>query len=130
MTTAPSAGSKGISHMCARKNMLLALGAMLLAQPLFLREPRAAANGLRARSVLPLPLQQINFINVYGFPVAEEGDQNAQSHSRLRGRVGGHENREYLAMQPPKSRERNQVQVHSVQDQFNRHQNDHHVPPR
>src|ERR1700689_4785323 len=77
------------------------------------------------------PLQQIHFVYIDRLLVAEEGDQNSEPDRSLGGGVGNHENGKYLAVQSsPKPRKRNQVEVHSVQNQFDRHQDDDHVAAR
>src|SRR5271166_4058337 len=77
-----------------------------------------------------LPLQQIHFVHVHRLLVAEEGDDDAEADRGFGGGVGNHEDREHLPVQSVQPRERHQVQVHGIQDQLNRHQNDDHVAPR
>src|SRR5579862_2548013 len=84
-----------------------------------------------------LPLQQIHFIHVDRLPITEEGDQNSQPDGSFSCCVGDYKNCENLTMQCvpavnplPVARKRHQVQIDGVQDQLNRHQYDHDVPPR
>jgi hypothetical protein len=56
-----------------------------------------------------LPLQQIDFVHIHRFFVAEEGDQNSKSYSRFGRCVSDYEDGKYLAMQSPQSRERHEV---------------------
>ena len=98
---------------------------------MFEKEPAAISFQPSACRYLPWsPLQQVHFVHIHGFLVAEEGDHNAKPHGGLRRRVGNHENRKNLPVQVLEPRKRHQIQVDRIQDQLNGHQNDDHIAAR
>src|SRR5229473_7394110 len=76
MTAAPARGNSGISQMCARKYS----AGLIVKKP---RPPRS-------------PFHQIHFVAEQRLAVPEVRDNNAQSHGRLRRRVGDNENRKCM----------------------------------
>src|SRR5208282_4804669 len=124
---APKAGNSGISQMWLRKNMSLVVGRQSLAIHTCLPAARSACSQLAAL----LPFQQINLIHIDRLFIPEESDQNAEAGGGFGGGVYYDKDREQLPMEvSPHARERYQVQVHRVQDQFDRHQHNHHVAAR
>src|SRR5664280_899674 len=101
ISAAPRSGNRGISQMVSRKFTLF------------------------------LPLQQVDFIRLHGFLIAEQRDQDAQPYRRFGHRVGDHEDSEDLSVDIlQRVRKGDQVDVHRVEDQLDRHQNDHDIAPR
>src|SRR6516225_1138365 len=101
ISTAPRSGNKGISQMYSRK------------------------------FTLSLPLQQVDFIRLHRFLVAEKRDQDAQPDGGFGHRVRNHEDGENLSVDVlQRMRERDQVDVHGIKNQLDRHQNDHDVASR
>src|SRR5438270_14029218 len=95
MAAAPNRGNSGMSQILSRK---------------FMRSP----------------LEQIHFVRQHGFLVAEQRDQDAQPDSGFGHRVGDYEDGEYLAVHILQvMRESDQVNVDGVENQLDRHQNDH-----
>src|ERR1035437_3132315 len=68
ISAAPKSGNRGISQMVSRK------------------------------FTLSLPLQQVDFIRLHCFLVADQRDQDAQPYSRFGHRVGDHEDSEDLSV--------------------------------
>src|SRR4029453_11186968 len=61
--------------------------------------PAAGKRGIsqiRSRKFIPLPLHEIDFVNVHRFLVLEHGDNNAQPDGGFSGGDGDYENREHL----------------------------------
>src|ERR1035437_1435956 len=101
ISAAPKSGNRGISQIVSRKFTLF------------------------------LPLQQVDFIRLHRFPVAEQRDQDAQPYGRFGHRVNDHEDGENLPVDIlQRVRKRDQVDIHRVEDQLDRHQNDHDIAPR
>src|ERR1019366_2269687 len=98
MRAAPASGNSGISQMVSRK---------------FTRF---------------LPLQQVDFIRLHGFLIAEQGDEDAETDGGFSHCVGNHKDREYLPGGVlPHVRKGDQIDVHGIEDEFDGHQDDHHV---
>src|SRR4051812_9440199 len=98
MVAAPSIGSRGMIQMFSKKNIISSL-----------------------------PLQQIHVVHVHRLLVTEEGDDDAEPDSGFRCGIGDDEDGEHLPVQVMQARESNQVEVHRVKDQFDRHKHDDHV---
>src|ERR1019366_896162 len=137
MQTAPMAGNSGINQMWSRKNMyeLSAVSYQPSVKSLNSRVPHPFASFAKGWETTrgcsaSLPFQQIHFVHVHRLLVAEEGDDDAEADCGFGGRIGDDEDGEHLPVHPPQPRERHQVQVHGIQDQLNRHQDDDHVAPR
>src|SRR5580704_3779111 len=129
MMAAPAAGSRGITQMWERKKKRLSAradGVMTFSLRLF----RGSSARPNFRSSASLPFQQVHFVDVHRLLIAEEGDQDAETDRCFGGGVGDDENCEDLALQAPDPGEGDQVQVHSVQDQLDRHQHDDHIAAR
>src|SRR6476660_2263363 len=98
ISTAPRSGNRGISQMVSRK------------------------------FTLSLPLQQVDFIRLHSFLVAEQCDQDAQPYRRLGDGVGDHEDGEDLPVDIlQRVRKGDQVDVDGIENQLDGHQNDHDI---
>src|ERR1035441_133963 len=74
-----------------------------------------------------LPLQQIDFIRLHSFLIAEQGDEDAKADGGFGHCVGNHKNCEHLSGgMLPHVGEGDQVDIDGVEDEFDGHQNDHH----
>src|SRR5262249_16508884 len=76
-----------------------------------------------------LPLHQVDLVDVHRFLVFEHRDHDAKADSGFSRRHRNHKNGEYLTDDLLQViRKRNQINIHGIHHQFNRHQNDHDVP--
>src|SRR5208282_2428893 len=109
-------------HVVSRRSLVVSYSSFAFRCSLF-----AHATSEQRTAVL-LPFQQINLIHIDRLFIPEEGDQNAEARGGFGGSVYYDKDREQLPMQvSPHARERYQVQVYRIQDQFDRHQHNHHV---
>jgi hypothetical protein len=78
-----------------------------------------------------LPFEEVHFVGFYGFAVAEEGDDDAETDCGFSGRVGDDEEREDLAgYVAVDAREEDEIDVDGVEDQFDGHEHDDDVASR
>src|SRR5467141_25676 len=92
--------------------------------------PSSGIRGTSQRSESPtLSFQEVHVVHVRGLPVAEDRDQDGEAHGHFRGRDRHHEEDEDLAVHlPVEFRERHEAQVHRVQHQLDRHEDDERAP--
>src|SRR5580704_5963275 len=77
------------------------------------------------------PFQHVHFVREQRLAIAEKRQDDAQPDGGFRGCVGDDKNCEDLTVQVAEHmRERHQVDVHGVQNQLDRHQDDNHVATR
>src|SRR3989442_4819112 len=123
---APARGKSGMSQTLSRKNSV-GISVLHALAALFVRSaiPSFAAPRIR------LPLQDVHFVGQHGRTVPEKRDDDAQPHGRFRRRIGDHEDGEDLAVHVAEhARQRDQRDVHRVQDQLDGHQDDDNVAAR
>src|SRR5690349_20185666 len=78
---------------------------------------------MRSRKFMPLPLHQIDFVDVHRFLVLEHGDDNAKSDCSFSRGYRDHKDCENLPRRLPEmSCERDQVDVDGVHHELDRHQ--------
>src|SRR5215469_16853404 len=122
-----SAVSFQLNNLCPPEGKFATVANRSPKDPFFTTTPTLIS---AQRWLVALPLQKIRFVHIHRLLISEEGDDNAQSDRGLCGCIGNNENCKHLPVQSVQPRKCHQVQVHGVQDQLNRHQDDDHVSPR